>query len=151
MTLSISVSCLVGAVYRASCHRLGSLGAGAKAEFEVKDVYEGSQPVKGTGECLGWGRSWTMLGQPSGGTPGWDLPGSRSTVGQHVRLSPQMSLSPEWHDLCERHLSVKVTLQGTQLLPVRVAGQELSPVGEGRGHRLRRGPQCPPQLRCVLF
>lgn len=52
MTLSISVSCLVGAVYRASCHRLGPLGAGAKAEFEVKDVCEGSQPVKGTGECL---------------------------------------------------------------------------------------------------
>lgn len=42
-----------------------------------------------------------------------------------------MSLSPEWHDLCERHLSVKVTLQGTQLLPVRVAGPELSPVGRG--------------------
>lgn len=72
MTLSISVSCLVGAVYHASCHRLGSLGAGAKAEFEVKDVYEGSQLVKGTGKCLDEGEaeqnSASLLAGPQGET-----------------------------------------------------------------------------------
>lgn len=38
MTLSLPVSSLVDAVCRVSCHRVGSLGADAETECEVKGV-----------------------------------------------------------------------------------------------------------------